>query len=150
MTKNYASLLSFLFLFLFGSVSAQEANPWSRADVSNVSRTRIQSKVKLERYSGFALDRGSIERSLLNVPSRRSASSRPDRLMKFPDKDGRMVVFRVKEAPVMSPELAEKFPDDKSYAGEAIDGSQEKDTLQSESLRPECRDHRARLWGPVH
>ena len=85
MTKYYASLLILLFLFLFGSVSAQEANPWSRADVSGISRSRIQSKVRLERYSGFALDRGSIERSLLNVPSRRTGSAREGGLMKFPD-----------------------------------------------------------------
>ena len=126
MLKKYPILLAFLFVILSLSVSGQELNPWSRVDVSGVSRSRIQTKVRVERYSGFALDRISIERDLVDVPSRRRTSTRTGKLMKFPDKDGRLIAFRVKEAPVMSPELARKFPNDKSYVGHATDGSQRK------------------------
>jgi len=126
MIKKYPILLAFLFVILSLSVSGQESNPWSRVDVSGVSRTRIQTKVRVERYSGFALDRNSIERDLVDVPSRRRTSTRTGKLMKFPDKEGRLIAFRVQEAPVMSPELARKFPNDKSYVGHATDGSQRK------------------------
>lgn len=126
MIKKYSILLSFLFVILSLSVSGQETNPWSRIDVSGVSRSRIQSKVRVERFSGFALDRVLIQRELMDVPSRRQASMRTGKLMKFPDKDGRLIVFRVKEAPVMSPELARKFPNDKSYVGYATDGTKRK------------------------
>ena len=126
MIKKYPILLAFLFVILSLSVSGQESNPWSRVDVSGVSRSRIQTKVSVERYSGFALDRNSIERDLVDAPSRRQTSIRTGKLMKFPDKEGRLIAFRVQEAPVMSPELARKFPNDKSYAGYATDGSQRK------------------------
>jgi len=126
MIKKYPILLAFLFVILSLSVTGQESNPWSRVDVSGVSRSRMQTKVRVERYSGFALDRKSIVRDLVDVPLRRRTSTRKGKLMKFPDKDGRLIAFRVQEAPVMSPELARKFPNDKSYIGYATDGSQRK------------------------
>ena len=126
MIKKYPILLAFLFVILSLSVNGQESNPWSRVDVSGVSRSRIQTKVRVERYSGFALDRVLIRRDLVDVPSRRRSSTRTGKLMKFPDKEGRLIAFRVQEAPVMSPELARKFPNDKSYVGYATDGSQRK------------------------
>ncbi len=126
MLKNYSFLLTFLLVLFSLSMTGQEANPWSRADVSSVSRSKIQTKVNVERYSGFALDRSLIERELIDVPSRRTTSVRTGKLMKFPDKDGRLITFRVKEAPVMSQELARKFPNNKSYVGNAADGTQRK------------------------
>lgn len=126
MIKKYPILLAFLFAILSLSVNGQESNPWSRVDVSGVSRSRIQTKVRVERYSGFALDRVLIKRDLVDVPSRRRSTTRTGKLMKFPDKEGRLIAFRVQEAPVMSPELARKFPNDKSYVGYATDGSQRK------------------------
>jgi subtilisin-like proprotein convertase family protein len=126
MIKKYPILLAFLFVILSLSVNSQESNPWSRVDVSGVSRSRIQTKVRVERYSGFALDRVLIKRDLVDVPSRRRSSTRTGKLMRFPDKEGLLIAFRVQEAPVMSPELASKFPNDKSYVGYATDGSQRK------------------------
>ncbi len=126
MIKKYPILLAILFVILSMSMSGQEANPWSRIDASSVSGSRIQTKVRVERFSGFALNRISIERDLVDVPSRRKSSARAGKLMKFPDKDGRLISFRVKEAPVMSTELARKFPNNRSYVGNATDGSQRK------------------------
>ena len=111
MIKKYPILLVFLFAILSLSVHGQESGPWSRVDVSDVSGSRIQSKVRVEHFSGFALDQALIKRDLLDVPSRRFTSMRSGKLMKFPDKEGRLITFRVQEAPVMSRELAGKFPD---------------------------------------
>ena len=126
MTKKYLILLTFFIFLLSFGISAQENNPWSRIDVSKIENSRIQRKISLDRFSGFALDRRLIDRELQNVPSRRESQRASGRLMKFPDKEGRMISFRVKEAPVMSPELAEKYPNNKSYVGFAVDGSQKR------------------------
>lgn len=83
----------------------------------------MQRDIRLERFSGFALDRPMIERTLEDVPSRRQTRQASGTLMKFPDKEGRMITFRVHEAPVMSPELSTKFPNNRSFAGTAVDGT---------------------------
>jgi subtilisin-like proprotein convertase family protein len=126
MTKKYPFLLIFLMLILTCSTFAQDRNPWSRLDVTKVQNSEIQTKVRLERYSAFALDRSLLERDLGNVPSRRDLTRTTGMLMKFPDKNGRMISFRVSEAPVMSAELTEKYPNNRSYVGLAVDGSQKK------------------------
>ncbi len=45
------------------------------------------------------------------------------RTVYFPDRQGQMVAYEVTERPVLSPALSEKYPQLKSYAGQALDGS---------------------------
>ena len=126
MTKKYALLLTFVLSILSLNLFAQEGNPWSRIEASSIRDSQIQRNIRLERFRGFALDRTMIERALENVPSRRQSRPAAGVLMKFPDREGRMIPFLVKEAPVMSPELSEKYPNNRSYAGMAADGSQKR------------------------
>lgn len=48
------------------------------------------------------------------------------RVVHFPNAKGAMVAFQVQEAPVLSPELARKYPQIKSYVGYALNKSNDK------------------------
>ncbi|MDH3322213.1 MAG: M12 family metallo-peptidase, partial [Flavobacteriaceae bacterium] len=43
--------------------------------------------------------------------------------IQFPDANGNMILFSVKESPVMHPDLAKKFPENKSYKGVGVNDS---------------------------
>lgn len=48
------------------------------------------------------------------------------KIMYFPDEEGQPIAFRVTEAPVLSPELSQKYPQIKSYVGQALNGSKDR------------------------
>ena len=126
MIKKYLKLLPLILILLSQLALAQQENHWSRIDAAKVRNSLVQRKAKVEKYAGFALNRAALTRDLENVPNRRSATSGSGRLMKFPDKDGKMVSFRVMESSVMEPGLASKYPNNKSYVGVSTDGTQQR------------------------
>lgn len=113
-------LLSILTLVFFANGYSQ--NPlWNKT-----TPQRIADLPLLERASNplkaeyFTLNLEAMKSQLQMAPSRDSQST-SNVIMQFPTADGTLKYFRIFEASVMHPELAARYPDSKSYVGQAVD-----------------------------
>ena len=117
MIKNYIKLLSFLILLFANQLSAQQKNIWAKIDEAKISNTVLLRKSKVNKYQTFQLKISELKNDLKNAPDKRIVLKRSNFIIQFPDENGKMVSYRVKEAPVMHPDLAKKFPNNRSYIG---------------------------------
>ncbi|WKK65495.1 reprolysin-like metallopeptidase [Lutimonas zeaxanthinifaciens] len=117
MIKNYLRFLIILVFFCTNLSFAQQRNFWSQVSESQIKTEDIHHKVKLKRSEAFSLELDQIKNELSKVDSASKTGSQAGVKVLFPDSDGNMISFLVRESSVMSPELARKFPKNKSYVG---------------------------------
>jgi len=121
MIKNTIKLL-FLLVFLFtNQIFAQQKALWSKIDEAKISNTQLQSVSKIKKYQTFHLNVGDLEVELKNAPNKNTNLKTSGFKIQFPDAEGKMITFLVKESPVMHIDLAKKYPNNKSYKGFGVD-----------------------------
>ncbi|PKV51016.1 putative secreted protein (Por secretion system target) [Aquimarina sp. MAR_2010_214] len=113
-------LFLFVSLFIVGHVFAQGNNPWQRTS-SAKSLTIIKTKADLPSNTLFDLNIEVLKKALQNSQLRGKSSNGSTVIMQFPNEQGNMESYSIVEAPVMHPDLAAKYPEIKSYAGQGID-----------------------------
>ena len=116
MIKNYLRFLVILVFFCTNLSFAQQRNLWSQVSESRINTEDIHHKVKLRKSASYSLELDGFKNELSKV---NSISGKGTTYLKvlFPDVDGRMISFLVKESSVMAPELSRKYPNNKSYVG---------------------------------
>ena len=117
MTLNQNKLFIIVFIFFTNFIVAQQRNLWSRIDDSKLKKEDFQSKVELDKYKSYALDLEGLQRNLLDAPKKEITPGKSYKKVAFPDGRGGMVTYLVKEASVMHPDLARKYPNNRSYVG---------------------------------
>ncbi|MFP2997826.1 reprolysin-like metallopeptidase [Spongiivirga sp. MCCC 1A20706] len=111
-------LLSLVFLLTVGVSFSQSF--WGPA--TSVSRSQILANPdQVPTDQIMTLDVENLKRALVKAPKRGLDTSKSGIVISFPNADGTMERFMVKEASTMHPALAAKFPNIKSYAGQGID-----------------------------
>ena len=122
MAKKYIRLFSFVFFLIVYqlSVSAQQKNHWSKIDEAKISNTTLQGKTNIKKYKTFQLDYSKLKNNLNVAPKIKTKLKESDLIVKFPDEYGNMISFYVKESPVMHPDLAKKYPNNRSYVGVGV------------------------------
>lgn len=119
--RNLSTIL--LVFGLFSNVFGQ-SNFWTPVAKSAISIPEGASfKVQPKQFHSFSLDYTGIATFLGKAPMEftREAKQRP-LLLTLPLADGSLHTFRVWESPIMAAELAAKFPEIKTYAGEDMEG----------------------------
>ncbi len=106
----------FMCLFLSVNVSFAQGNDWTKKET--VTNSEIVSKFNLsqKKVHFYELNETSFKQRLVNAPLRGIAFN-SNVIVQIPGIDGRLESFKMYEAPVFAPELAEKFPNIKSYIG---------------------------------
>ena len=117
MNKNCLKLFTFTLLLFSNFLFAQQGNLWSRINESSIASSEIQRKVKLKKHETFALNFQEFGKELKSVPAREVLLGKSSFKMAFPDKNGNLVTFLIKQASVMHPDLAKQFPNNRSYVG---------------------------------
>lgn len=111
--------ISIIFLSFYGSAQSkywgQEISPTKIASPS-LSNADV-SKVKV-----FQLDQVSLYKELSSVSTLKNDNG----IVYFPDIKGKLRGFKISENAVLSPELAKKYPDIKSYSGYSLDGKKDR------------------------
>ncbi len=62
-----------------------------------------------------------MKNALAKAPKRLAAGEKSEVIISFPNSDGRMESFKVRENSNFTPELAAKYPDIKSYVGQGLE-----------------------------
>lgn len=116
--------------FCLSAAFAQTRNPSSNLwrDVqqnkaSSVSRSGAVNHIKASSYRLLMLEPGGMRRLLAKAPVEnlsRPSSEKPP-LIELPRPDGTEESFAIEEVPVMAPELAQRFPEIKTYVGRGVE-----------------------------
>ncbi|MES2409945.1 MAG: fibronectin type III domain-containing protein [Bacteroidota bacterium] len=80
----------------------------------------VSNKQTLRNPQLFALDVNTLRQSLTNAPQRFTAG-KSNVIVSFPNTNGQMERFRIKESSNMDPALAARYPEIKSYIGQGED-----------------------------
>ncbi|MEO5776220.1 MAG: reprolysin-like metallopeptidase [Flavobacterium sp.] len=113
-------LLSIAFLAISSLSWAQnKQSAWAstnnRADAVVVANKQTLTNLQL-----FALDVNALRQSLTNAPQR-FTSGKSNVIVSFPNANGQLERFRIKESSNMDPALAARYPEIKSYIGQGED-----------------------------
>jgi hypothetical protein len=112
--------LLLILLFAFGSAFPQQ-NLWQK-----VSEDRLNGSEKLDRsttilsYDVYELSLTNLKSQLSTAIQRNSTGVISNLIISFPNAKGELIDFRIYEASIMHPQLAEMFPDIRSYVGVAV------------------------------
>ncbi len=123
-----------LSLLLMGAILAQSGCAYT-ADAQGTSGNEICSdtppeqlaalgepSINTKQHRDVTLNVSALEQLLQATPMERSAEAQSTQVIfSLPLPDGTYGRFRIVESPVMAPELAAKFPEIKSFAGQGID-----------------------------
>ncbi len=112
-TKLHFVLSLFLFLTVFSAIAQQSY--WQKIDKTDlkVNTTDLNQKF----YQTYQLDIDAFKSQLGNAPLRSEASALSNSRVYLPNIKGEFEQFRVVEAPVLSDELSERYPNIKTYLG---------------------------------
>lgn len=105
------------FLLIFSGMALAQDNKqlWSVTANRNAADV-IPNKATLTQPRLYALDEQGLRQALAATPGRDAANGT---LIAFPNAEGKFESFRVFEFSNMEPELAARYPDIKSYAGQS-------------------------------
>ena len=115
--------IKLLLLIVLMSVNfswSQGKSFWQRQSKAT-NQTIKASKQNLPKTQTYGLSIEGLKQALVNVPKRNDGSKSSNVILSFPDENGQFERFRIVEASVLHPDLAEQFPDIKSYAGQGVD-----------------------------
>ena len=105
---------------------------WKKSN-SKVNNGRT-SKNNLPQQNIFDLDLSSMKKMLAKSPKREISNITSNTIISLPNGDGQVENFRVYENSIMSPELAAKYPDIKSYVAVGVDNPKARAYFSNSSL----------------
>ncbi|MDO3423596.1 M12 family metallo-peptidase [Chryseobacterium sp. APV1] len=101
---------------------AQTDRFWS--ETSGKSATEIfENKLTINNPKIYSLDINGLKNALAKAPKRLAAGEKSEIIISFPNSEGKMENFKVRENSNFDPQLAAKYPDIKSYIGEGLGDS---------------------------
>ena len=120
--QRFVALLTALGL-TFGTAQAQQRPTSSFFQADAAARTAAVASplaATLVRSQALTLDAPGLRAALATAPPESRAGAAP-LVLALPQPDGRSARFALREAPIMEPALAAKFPQIKTYAGVGLD-----------------------------
>jgi hypothetical protein len=125
MKKNDSKKILFVFaVLLFSTIGFSQGKNsfWSQKGSKKIDKKDIVFLKTIPQKSAILhLDFEGLKNALANVPKRENINRQSDIIVSFPNAEGVLEAFRIKEASVMTPELQAKFPEIRSYVGQSID-----------------------------
>ena len=102
--------------------SGSDDGVWASLDRAALKAAEGERRIRPQKFKAFELDHAALGDVLIQAPMERTEEARafqPE--IRLPMPDGGFERFRFFEAPVMRPDLAAKFPQIKTYAGQGVD-----------------------------
>ncbi|WP_430467059.1 immunoglobulin-like domain-containing protein [Winogradskyella ouciana] len=98
----------------------QNTTLWQK-QTSNATTVLQENHQSLKTFQTFSLNTDALRQSLKNVAQRNDFSVSSNTILSFPNSEGKLERFSIKEASIMHPDLQERFPEIRSYVGQGID-----------------------------
>ncbi len=111
--------ITILFLSFYGSAQSKY---WTSTTTEKATAEKGMKRLEIRNGQQFSLDKASLSKALKTI----SYTKKNSKTIYFPDIDGKLVGFNVRETPVMAAELSAKYPSIKSYTGYRIDKREDK------------------------
>ncbi|WP_312075995.1 reprolysin-like metallopeptidase [Chryseobacterium sp.] len=109
-------------LLTSGISFAQTDRLWTES--SNRTNAEVfENKTNLLHPKIFSLDVNGLKAVLSKAPKKLRTGEKSEIIISFPNSEGKMENFKVRENSNFAPELAAKYPDIKSYVGEGLEDS---------------------------
>lgn len=121
MVTKLRLVFSITIAFLSFSSSAQSGY-WQQDDSQQELDYNFSNRFDVQKGKIFSFDEQMFKKELKNV----SIAKGTTKIVYFPNVNGESVAFKVSELPVFSPELSQKYPNIKSYAGYTLNGTNDK------------------------
>jgi len=118
MNRFFHILIFISFLMYDLSGYTQERPLWTALDKSDISEKVLERDSNISNYKTYKLEVDVLKSQLNNISSKSTGTGV---VIKFPDTDGKLLKYNVKETTLFHPQIAEKFPTIKSYKGYNID-----------------------------
>ncbi|WP_374462009.1 reprolysin-like metallopeptidase [Chryseobacterium taeanense] len=118
--KKQLSLLGML--FLSGISFGQTDRLWSAGSEKTTSEI-FKNKSNIINPRIYSLDINGLKNVLAKAPKRLAAGEKSEIIISFPNAEGKMENFKIRENSNFDPQLAAKYPDIKSYVGEGLENS---------------------------
>ncbi|MCQ9633341.1 M12 family metallo-peptidase [Chryseobacterium sp. WG23] len=109
-------------LLITGVSFAQTDRLWSENSRKNPSEI-FENKSSISNPKVYSLDINGLKNALAKAPKRLAVGEKSELIISFPNSEGKMENFKVRENSNFAPELAAKYPDIKSYVGEGLGDS---------------------------
>ena len=117
MKKNLLFTISAVLVFVTGF---SQNSLWNKTTEDNVRLLNKMDRSSMPRkYELFSLDFASLKLQLQQAPLENQAQSNV--IIDFPNPEGKLMSYRIYEAPVMEAGLANRYPDIKSYIGSGVE-----------------------------
>lgn len=108
-------------LFLVSNVFfAQTSRLWKEASPKNNSEI-FENKTSILSPKIYTLDFENLKNALVKAPKKFAVGKKSDIIISFPNSNGIIEDFKVRENSNFDPELAAKYPDIKSYVGVGLE-----------------------------
>ncbi|WP_282055489.1 reprolysin-like metallopeptidase [Maribacter luteus] len=111
--------ISILFLSFCGYA---QRNYWKQESGSANLKTSISNRFDVKKGRIYSFDETAFKTEI----SQGNTGKKSSRTVRFPNEKGEMVEYMVVETPVLSKELADKFPEIKSYSGYSLKNRDDK------------------------
>lgn len=93
---------------------------WQQQSI-NANTFLKESHQSLKTFQAYNLDAEALRQSLEGVVQRNQFSVSSNTILSFPNSEGKLERFLIKEASIMHPDLQARFPEIRSYAGQGLD-----------------------------
>ncbi len=121
MVKNYFAFIFLSCFLMSGQAMAQDRGLWTKATMQ-LSAIEAQKDFEVKKeFDVFELELGNLKNRLLSGLENQGDLQKSETQVQFPLDNGDLASFWVHETAVMHPELAKKFPNNKSYSGYGVD-----------------------------
>ena len=109
-------------MLISGISLAQTDGLWS--ETSKKADSEIsENKSNIIHPKIYQLDINGLKNALAKAPKRLAAGEKSEVIISFPNSEGKIEHFKIKENSNFDPQLAAKYPDIKSYVGEGLTDS---------------------------
>ncbi len=94
---------------------------WRDVNPGKVSPQQLQTAGRPNKYRSLSLDTIHLQSLLRRAPREFTATDAP--IISLPMPDGSMLRFKIHDSPIMEEGLAARFPQIRTFSGQALDGS---------------------------